>query len=211
MDRSKYCTLSRVVRYGFMFSDYMCSDLDLDMTPGTHVPKDTNCGVTLSTTRSFQDESHSDGESLFSFTSASEATNLERPRRRCNAGIPINQTYSGRGAYPTSSRASIAEFNDTIDLADCISERNPWAERTKIAAREPHPETFNFDNVTQTPSMLDLTSDSICSSSTSRTGRFAAIVAARAQMCVHDDDPVYRSANSANTSIRSSGRGRLFN
>lgn len=114
MDRSKYCTLSRVVRWGFMFSDYMCSDLALDMTPGVHIPKDTNCGVTLSTSKSFIDDSqslHSDNESFVSFTSGSDATSLGKPRKRSAHTDKASSTYavssvSGRGYLATTSRPS---------------------------------------------------------------------------------------------------------
>ncbi|KAH8261139.1 hypothetical protein KR044_003897, partial [Drosophila immigrans] len=37
-DRSKYCVLSMVLRWAFVFSDYMCSDLAIKPIPGKHMP-----------------------------------------------------------------------------------------------------------------------------------------------------------------------------
>lgn len=222
MDRSKYCTLSSVVRWGFMFSDYMCSDLALDMTPGVHIPKDTNCGLTLSTTKSFIDDSHSylsDTESFVSFTSGSEATSLGKPRKRPNE-INGNDTYanavssySGRGHLANPPPPQRPEpYNDTITYANQIPERNRWAERNKIQVREPNTETFNFDQDANASSVgLNRTLDSTCTSFSTRQGRYAAILAARTVMCLEDEDPIYVNPSSNDTSLRSSGRGRLFN
>lgn len=222
MDRSKYCTLSCVTRWGFMFSDYMCSDLALDMIPGVHIPKDTNCGVTLSTTKSFIDDSqsfHSDTESFVSFTSGSETTSLGKARRRLPSVIDRDSSIamsscSGRGylVNDDSRPPKLEPLNDTMDFASKIPETNRWAERTRIHAREPHMETFNFNNAANTSSSaMNRTLDSTCTSISNRQGRYAAILAARSVMCIEDDDNVYVNPSSADTSLRSCGRGRLFN
>ncbi|KAL5278463.1 MAEL family protein [Megaselia abdita] len=215
MDRGKYCTLSCVVRWGFMFSDYMCSDLALDMTPGVHIPKDTNCGLTLSTTKSFIDDLqsyNSDTESFVSFTSGSETTSLGKARKRVTE-IDRDSSFamssvSGRGYLAKPPK--LEEFNE---YADQIPENNRWAERNKIQVREPHTETFNFDtcNNANTSLASNRTLDSTCTSIYNRKGRYAAIVAARAVMCIEDEDPLYVNPSSADTSLQSSGRGRLFN
>uniref|UniRef100_A0A1A9WKI0 HMG box domain-containing protein n=1 Tax=Glossina brevipalpis TaxID=37001 RepID=A0A1A9WKI0_9MUSC len=41
-DRNKYCTQSIVTRWGYMFSDYMCRDIAVQLLPGRHVPQNTN-------------------------------------------------------------------------------------------------------------------------------------------------------------------------
>ncbi|BFF96809.1 protein maelstrom 2 [Drosophila madeirensis] len=38
IDRSKYCTKSMVMRWGFIFSDYICADLAIRLLPGKHMP-----------------------------------------------------------------------------------------------------------------------------------------------------------------------------
>lgn len=208
MDRSKYCTLSRVVRWGFMFSDYMCSDLALDMNPGSHIPQGTNCGVTLSTTRSFIDDSQSfsDAESFVSFTSGSEATSTDKCRRRFAEGA-----CSAPGYLATAGRPPKLELSDTIEYVGQIPEENRWSERNKIQVREPNSETFNFNHAANTSSVLNKTMDSTCTSVSNRQGRYAAILAARAVMCIEDDNAIYVNPSSADTSLRSSGRGKLFN
>jgi len=39
-DRTKFCALSCVVRWGFMFADMLCKNLAIDLIPGRHFPVD---------------------------------------------------------------------------------------------------------------------------------------------------------------------------
>lgn len=205
MDRGKYCSLSCVVRWGFMFSDYMCADIDLDIIPGVHVPKDTNCGVPLSTSKSFINESRSaqsDNESFTSFTSDGTG-NVCKPKRH------MENTYSNSKVFKdTNNNRSFADvvstsrndFDDSFGIATKIPERNRWAERAQVQAREPNNDTFIEMNST-----FDSTTSAVY-----RRGRYAAVLAARSIMSMEDDSFVYEEI-SANTSLRSSGRGKLFN
>lgn len=44
-DRTKYCALSCVVRWGYIFADNMCMDLALSMKPAQHCPPETDLSV----------------------------------------------------------------------------------------------------------------------------------------------------------------------
>lgn len=196
MDRSKYCTLSCVVRWGFMFSDYMCCDLDLDMTPGVHIPKDTNCGTTFSTSRSFIDDSqsfHSDTESYASFTS--DGTGVTKPRGRAQFAF-ANKDINANGSIVAAS--AIEDMNDSVNFVGKIPSTNRWAERNKVQAREPSNDT-----------LLEMNSTLNSSLGVTRRGRYAAVLAARTAMSMEDDNSIYE-VPSLDSSRRSCGRGRLF-
>ncbi|XP_022219724.2 protein maelstrom 2 [Drosophila obscura] len=90
IDRSKYCTKSMVMRWGFIFSDYICADLAIPLKPGKHIPPKVKPNYTVTPGDC---SSNFDEVSLDSFYSAPSQ---------------IKKEIGSRDLSPTSSRQSVS-------------------------------------------------------------------------------------------------------
>ncbi|XP_068148860.1 protein maelstrom 1 [Drosophila tropicalis] len=88
IDRSKYCTQSRVNRWAYTFCDYMCADLAITMLPGKHMPPSYK-----SATVQAKFNSDASVDSFFSLATAPSST-LNRKDREERSPSPTISTAS---------------------------------------------------------------------------------------------------------------------
>lgn len=152
LDVSKYCALSYTVRWGYMFSDYMCYDLALDMVAGVHVPLDADLKVAkMSSTRdisSYSDDNKSIvSTSARSYASTSANTHITQPKIERNYYDKNRDNYSKSGASAASKHklTSPSSYGDSSDEG-FDKEDNPWAVRNKNKPRVPSESSFSFSS-----------------------------------------------------------------
>ncbi|XP_005187156.2 protein maelstrom 1 [Musca domestica] len=182
IDTCKYCTQSYVTRWGYMFADYMCSDIAIPLVPGLHCPANTNVNEIVTPAPSF----YSDTESFISI--GTTATNFTKPV----AGSKLyyddddqktlvseaSKTYTVNfpalaGGLRKNNLSSHAKnitrtlkssFEDT-EYEDC-ADLNPWTLRSRNIPRQPAKSHFDINYTND-----DLTSDTDDYSSVASFGR----------------------------------------
>ncbi|XP_055593341.1 protein maelstrom homolog [Uranotaenia lowii] len=70
---SRFCALSRVIRWSFMISDNCCLDLGIDLIPGLHLPQNADTTLSVHLTETVASKS-------MSFVSASDMTHVSMPQ-----------------------------------------------------------------------------------------------------------------------------------
>ncbi|XP_073825387.1 protein maelstrom 1-like [Musca autumnalis] len=194
IDTSKYCTQSYVTRWGYMFSDYMCSDIAIQLLPGLHCPANTNLNELVTPAASL----YSDTESFISI--GTTATNFTRPVAgsklyydnddqktlvsEASKTYTLNFPALGGGAAAAGgdggakrqniqrttqlnniTRTLKSSFEDA-EYEDC-GELNPWTSRSRNIPRQPDKSHFDINYNTNE----DLTTDTDDYSSVASFGR----------------------------------------
>ncbi|XP_067636308.1 protein maelstrom 1 [Eurosta solidaginis] len=109
IDKSKYCTQSCVTRWGFMFSDYMCRDIAIDLIPGRHVPESTNLAAIINPAPSTYG---GDTESHISVNS--ESTYATKPISENKLYYDNQKTYLS--ARSNTTAGSLTNYNNADDF-----------------------------------------------------------------------------------------------
>ncbi|EDW73226.2 uncharacterized protein Dwil_GK16773 [Drosophila willistoni] len=105
MDRSKYCTQSKVKRWAYTFCDYMCADLAIKMQPGKHMPPSYKATAAL-----IKFESDASVDSFFSLRTASALT-LDTEDR--DQPSPTPSIISTVGSLTSMNTVPLLEESDT--------------------------------------------------------------------------------------------------
>lgn len=144
-DRGKYCTQSLVIRWGYMFSDYMCKDIAISPIPGRHVPRKTNLeGIASSSSAGCCDT-----KSLVSLATTSKCSyekadsKLHYGGHETTVSFPKDTKKSWGNNFPTGARKKIPLLPDedseapsskkdyvgeycSVLTEDVRPELNPW-------------------------------------------------------------------------------------
>ncbi|XP_017471127.1 PREDICTED: protein maelstrom 1-like [Rhagoletis zephyria] len=184
IDKSKYCTQSCVTRWGFMFSDYMCRDIAIDLIPGRHVPESTNLAAIINPAPSTYGDTEShisvNSESTYATKAISEhkvyyddhktfmsarsnATGRSIDKYDTNEfpslGAGPSRKKHARAVSPSPAKATRTDHIRTIDI-ESADDLNPWSSRSRNVPREP--DTSHFD--------IDYTRDDTTDNETTVTG-----------------------------------------
>lgn len=172
IDKSKYCTKSSVIRWGYMFSDSLCGEVAVDLIPGRHVPVETNLEAIVNPAPSTNADTESqisvNSESTYATKAVAENKiyyddqNAHTPARANNPGrssllfvaddFPTLGPGSSRkksgpivSSAPTkSSRMNTIHQNIVGSSSpDSTIDINPWSLRSRNVPREP--DTSHFD------------------------------------------------------------------
>ncbi|XP_039961078.1 protein maelstrom 1 [Bactrocera tryoni] len=172
IDKSKYCTQSCVVRWGYMFSDSLCGEVAVDLIPGRHVPATTNLEAIINPAPS----THADTESQISINSESTFATKAVSERTIyydyqKAYTPARANYTDRSLLPydgddfptlgagssrkkpgftvssapakTSRMHTAQQMIMDGDSPDSTIDINPWTLRSRNVPRKP--DTSHFD------------------------------------------------------------------
>uniref|UniRef100_A0A0K8ULA0 Protein maelstrom n=1 Tax=Bactrocera latifrons TaxID=174628 RepID=A0A0K8ULA0_BACLA len=172
IDKSKYCTQSCVVRWGYMFSDSLCGEVAVDLIPGRHVPATTNLEAIINPAPS----THADTESHISINSESTFATKAVSERTIyydyqKAYTPARANYNDRSSlqhdgdnFPTlgagssrkksgfsviSAPAKSSRMHTAQQMImdggspDSTIDINPWTLRSRNVPRKP--DTSHFD------------------------------------------------------------------
>lgn len=183
IDVGKYCALSCVTRWGYMFSDYMCLDLALDLIPGAHLPPGADLSAakkSFSTVSSYNDDKKSVAStSMRSYASTSVRSNVTQPKIERHyvddTRSDATEKYPPGGDVRKRTHDPARTFEN--DSSDEDQDDNPWSTRNKNKPRPPNEDSFSFSSVV--------------------AGRGRGI----------KTEPI---SSNASTTSRTSGRGRLF-
>uniref|UniRef100_A0A1B0B350 HMG box domain-containing protein n=1 Tax=Glossina palpalis gambiensis TaxID=67801 RepID=A0A1B0B350_9MUSC len=113
-DRGKYCTQSLVIRWGYMFSEYMCQDIAISLIPGRHVPRSTN--LKFITSRSSTECCETKSLVPFATTSKYSYENAEaklnHDYQETAVSLPYGTKPSWDSDFPTGVRKRISLLAD---------------------------------------------------------------------------------------------------
>ncbi|XP_030385514.1 protein maelstrom [Scaptodrosophila lebanonensis] len=110
-DRCNYCTQSMVIRWCYIFSDYMCGDLAIPMMPNKHIPPNVDFGFEVHCP---EDSSAAINESMSSFYS------LDSSRVKKENGHSVADTSNASSYVPrdhTSFSGSLKSQDDFPNLS----------------------------------------------------------------------------------------------
>uniref|UniRef100_W8CE96 Protein maelstrom 1 n=3 Tax=Ceratitis capitata TaxID=7213 RepID=W8CE96_CERCA len=173
IDKSKYCTQSCVTRWGFMFSDYMCRDIAIDLIPGRHAPIDYKLAATIvdPSPSTFADtDSHISVNSGSSYATKAISENKiyyddqktfvssRSYTTACSSRIQNKDDFpslgSGRkkhstlvsSAPPKTIRTNVG-YQRSMDEAfeDSVDDLNPWSSRSRNVPHEPDSSHFDIN------------------------------------------------------------------
>jgi len=145
-DRSKYCSLSRVIRWAYTFSDHLCQDLAIIMEPGYHIPKnadldtfsESNYASSIITQPKIERDSTSFGEGDSSFSSVENFPALGDSKHKKK----IKSESRGTSVFSADTRMEKDDDNDDDD----DKESNPWLRSSRDKkCRAPAEESFSID------------------------------------------------------------------
>ncbi|KAH8380631.1 hypothetical protein KR009_011902 [Drosophila setifemur] len=112
-DRSKYCTVSQVMRWAYTFSDLMCGDLGITVQPGKHIPPKTkpNYRVIPADVTSSSQESSFD-----SFYSLPRSQVKKENQSRIRSPTSSCQSIASSSNVPTDHTSYAGDLNDFPSL-----------------------------------------------------------------------------------------------
>ncbi|KAH8246316.1 hypothetical protein KR032_000227 [Drosophila birchii] len=125
-DRSKYCTLSLVKRWCFIFSDFMCGDLAITVLPGKHIPPKTQPNYRISPA----DASSFDPESSFdSFYSIPGSRSKQADKHRPTSPTGSMRSNASSSYVPTDHTCFAKDLNEATEFPT-LGGRRPKGRRT---------------------------------------------------------------------------------
>uniref|UniRef100_A0A1A9UYQ3 Maelstrom domain-containing protein n=1 Tax=Glossina austeni TaxID=7395 RepID=A0A1A9UYQ3_GLOAU len=159
-DRGKYCTQSLVIRWGYMFSDYMCKDIAISLIPGRHVPRKTNLEAIASTgccdTKSLvslattSKSSYENADSKLHYDDHETTVSFRNDTKKCwdnnfptgaRKKIPLLADQDSEA--PSSKKDYLGEDYSAL-REDIRPEPNPWASRS-FRSEPSSPADSNFN------------------------------------------------------------------